>query len=547
MPTPPGLGIGVQPTQAPPAGELLPAIPHFDQDEAAAGLGLLQLQAKASDPMSQPSWVKRRVEKLEFLDTRAVRWEISVDFEVPPDAPAIHRGGERFHLVPIHSLTKASLIAFDLRDERSATIWLPTSRETTQLLQAALVYWARENLGGRARDLPDELVTDIGRIISSQLSELRADPPALLIASNLIIARRRARLAKRQVELAQRLLSQTSRWQLWRRLDLRLHARAARRHLASALRTEQQAWQRWDALGETVGMIAFRLMASAYFRRMIEDLSRNFIVHVCVRTPPQRRIIKLAYEGQVRFTRPAGRFQRIWQSLGWRAWQVDLRIGAKGGSHHLEVTAPDGVDIVGITADPAWTEGQHEPVHRRRSAWSRLRGIVQWEPDAAIAVPGYLPHVQVSPPDAAFLRYRTAIFVRVSRPGWLTASWLVAVVIAGVVIAGRFNLPAVYGKNTSGEAGTAATLLLALLGVFATMLVGPRAHPLASRLLLLARLLIGIDVVVILIGVGDLVLHQTGHPVPVRLWTVLAVVAAVVTGLMTVSRLFPIARPPHRE
>ena len=129
-------------------------------------------------------------------------------------------------------------------------------------------------------------------------------------------------------------------------------------------------------------------------------------------------------------------------------------------------------------------------------------------------MPGYLPHVQVIPPNAAYVRYRTAIFVRVSRTGWLTASWLVAVVIGGVMIAGRFNLDALYGKHTSGEAGTAATLLLALLGVFATMLVGPMAHPLASRLLLLARLLIGVDVIVILVGVGDLVLHQAGHPTP---------------------------------
>ncbi|HET7014963.1 MAG TPA: hypothetical protein VFI65_13695 [Streptosporangiaceae bacterium] len=524
-------------------------MPHIDHAEAAAGLALLQLQAKASDPMSQPSWVKRRVEKLEFLDTRAVRWEISVDFEVPESAPAIHRGGERFHLVPIHSLTKASLIAFDLRDEKSATVWLPTSRENTQLLQAALVYWASENLGIEAPDLPEQLVTDLGRIISSPLSELRADPPALLLASNLIIARRRTRLAKRQHEQAQRLLGHTRIWHLRRRIDLRLHARRARRDHSFAVRAEQRARQRWDDLGEKIGLAAFRLMASAYFRRMIEDLSKNFIIYICVRTPPQRRIIKLAYEGQVRFRRPRGRFQRIWQSLGWRPWQVDLRIGAKGGSHHLEVTAPPGVDIVGITADPAWTEGQDEigRSHRWRSLWARLRGIVVWSPDAAVAIPGYLPHVQVIPPNAAYVRYRTAIFVRVSRTGWLTASWLVAVVIGGVMIAGRFNLDALYDKHASGEAGTAATLLLALLGVFATMLVGPMAHPLASRLLLLARLLIGVDVIVILVGVGDLVLHQAGHPTPVRLWTVLAVLATVVMGLMTISRVFPIARPPHRE
>ena len=106
-----------------------------------------------------------------------MRWEISVDFEVPESAPAIHRGGERFHLVPIHSLTKASLIAFDLRDEKSATVWLPTSRENTQLLQAALAYWACENLGIEAKDLPGPLVTDLHRIISSPLAGFRARRP----------------------------------------------------------------------------------------------------------------------------------------------------------------------------------------------------------------------------------------------------------------------------------------------------------------------------------------------------------------------------------
>ena len=171
MPTPNGRAAIVSQPAVPPTAETQSAVPQFDQAEAAAGLGLLQLQANASDPMSQPGWVKRRVEKLEFLDTRAVRWEISVDFEVPENAPSVHRGGEKFHLVPIHSLTKVNLITFDLRDEKSATVWLPTSLETTQLLQAALVYWASDNLGIEARDLPGQLVTDLGRIISSQLSE----------------------------------------------------------------------------------------------------------------------------------------------------------------------------------------------------------------------------------------------------------------------------------------------------------------------------------------------------------------------------------------
>jgi hypothetical protein len=175
------------------------------------------------------------------------------------------------------------------------------------------------------------------------------------------------------------------------------------------------------------------------------------------------------------------------------------------------------------------------------------RCLVLWEPDAAVSVPGYLPHVHISPPGGACLRYRAVIFVRISRPGWLTASWLVALAISGVIIAGRFNLPAVYFKGSAPEAGTAATLLLALLGVFATMLVRPGEHPLASRLLLLARFLILIDAAIVLLGTGFLVLHRAKHPVPVTVWTWLTIAAGAVAFLFTLSWLLPVARPPRGE
>ena len=130
----------------------------------------------------------------------------------------------------------------------------------------------------------------------------------------------------------------------------------------------------------------------------------------------------------------------------------------------------------------------------------------------------------------------------------VTASWLIALVISAVIGAGRFSLPVVYSKTTAGEAGTAATLLLALLGVFATMLVRPGEHPLASRLLLLARLLILIQAAVVLIGVGNLVLHDPRHAVPVHLWTWLMVVAWAATGLFSLSWLLPVViQAPSRS
>lgn len=122
-----------------------------------------------------------------------------------------------------------------------------------------------------------------------------------------------------------------------------------------------------------------------------------------------------------------------------------------------------------------------------------------------------------------------------------------AVVIGIVVAVGRFSLPALFSRSETGEAGTAATLLLALLGVFATMLVRPGEHPLASRLLLVARLLILTEVTVVLIGVGNLVLHQAAHGMPVILWTWLAAVAGAATVLFTISWLLPVAVRPHRE
>ncbi|HWF82886.1 MAG TPA: hypothetical protein VN695_20095 [Streptosporangiaceae bacterium] len=170
-----------------------------------------------------------------------------------------------------------------------------------------------------------------------------------------------------------------------------------------------------------------------------------------------------------------------------------------------------------------------------------------WEPRAAFSASGYAPHVHINPPGAAMIRYRAAIFVRVSRPAWLTSSWLIALVIGGVVGVGRFSLQVIYSQTTTGEAGTAATLLLALLGVFATMLIRPGEHPLASRLLLLARLLILIQVAVVLVGVGNLVLHNPRHAVPTTLWTWLTIVAGAAAGLFTLSWLLPIALRPHRE
>lgn len=529
----------------------------YDEGAALTGLRLLILQASAADPSRQPGWVKRRVEQLEFVDTRAVRWRVSVDFVVPEDAPRVRVGGSSLYLVPVTSMAKSSLVGFSLRDERSAAVWLPTSHETTQRLASALCLWAAQELNSVPEDLPDWLFKDLARIVQHMPREFRSQQPVLLVAAALIDAgqRRGHALAKRDQALAkrERALAGDVRWWdvrgrvvVWRRL------RAAAKELAVADRALAQATRGLEKVPEAAREPALKLMRQEDFRSRVEELARNFIIHVGVTSPPgTRRILKLAYEREVTFALPRGWSHRLWQSLGWRCWQVGVLLGGRGGSHHLEVAAPPGVDIVGITADPlkdidpadpAGRAGRARPIVSR--AWWRQR--IFWEPNAAVVIPGYRPHVHISPPDDASVRYRAAIYVRVSRPGWLTSSWLVSLAICGVIAAGLAKLNVVYSAAAGGEAGTAATLLLALLGVFATLLISPGAHPLAARLLRLARLLILADAAAVLVGVGDLVLHQAGGPLPVTVWTVLTVVTAVAAALLTASRLLPVDLRPHR-
>ena len=80
-------------------------------------------------------------------------------------------------------------------------------------------------------------------------------------------------------------------------------------------------------------------------------------------------------------------------------------------------------------------------------------------------------------------------------------------------------------------------VLLTLLGVIALWLIRPGEHPLASRLLLLVRGLIFVDVTALLVGTGDLVLH-TGR-LPTALWSVLEWISIVIAFMLALSWLMP--------
>jgi hypothetical protein len=489
------------------------------------GLALLALQAQAADRRVL-GWVKRRVEQLEILDTRAVRWRVSVDFEVPVEAPVIYAGAEEYRLVPVTTLPKGDLVAFDLRDERDEALWLPTSNENNRLLAPALVVRARRILG-RNR-LPGTLERDLMWIAASLPSAHRTEYQLFAAAAAAAdVDSCRVRLT----EVSEHLRDDPpwhvrKRWRAGREWD-----RAQRAHAVASAK-EREAIKKLHKAGTEsrkpdtdAWAAACLLMKDQRFRSLLEELAVNYLVLVAIPTASMtRRIIKLRSERRVTYWSGKSKWWKLLQGLGLRFWPLVVMIGGRGGSHHLEVAAPRGVDVVRIVARPRDPKDQ-----------SSRRGHV-------IRAAGITPHVHISVPATSPFRYRATIDLRASRGGWLFASVLVGALIAVVMMVGRHNIDDLFRASQGAvdpEAGTAASLLLALLSLIALWLTRPGEHPLAARLLLLVRVLILVDVTDVLVGTGDLVLHQVTRAPPATMWSVLAWTSVGIFAVLALSWLLP--------
>jgi hypothetical protein len=441
------------------------------EQSARKGLALLRLMAEAAD-RETPDWVSRRVEQLEFLDERAVRWRVSVDFEVPETAPVIEVGGRSLRLIPLTSWEKNNLVAFDLRDESGKTIWLPSSAETDRLLSSALICWAESIVDDPSPALDQTLEAIVSQGPSAQQKEDERNPRTgsemepFRAVTDLMIARNVP-----------------------------------------------------DAAGKYLAEPPGELRKNQSFWSQVNELWRNFLIIVAVPDEPGTpRVLKMTFESKIEFRRPDRWRRRALESLGWRAWRLELFIGGRGGSHHLEVAAPAGVDIIRVRARPVNAES---------------------DPSYVTAYGGS-PRVHLRIKSDQRSRYLTTIRVRVSRPGWLTMSWLAGLVISAVLLVGGLKLRVLFSAN---EAGTAATLLLGLLAAFATILVSPGAHPLASRLLWASRIVITVDSGVVLVGVGSLLLDSGHHFLPQTAWWLLFGLSAICATMLTVSRFRPKGPP----
>ena len=490
----------------------------MDQSAAGTGLALLQLRA-------EPDWMHRRVMQVEFVDTRVVSWRVNLEFFVPGTAPAVKVGDELIRLIPIADLPGAQFPVVSQGNGHASPVWQPTPQETGQHLASALAFRASEILEVEPEQLPELLAAELARIVSADADDLRLNPSALLAAGALIDAERRYYPALRERLRVEEELHQVAFRAFGRRRELQ-------RQWADLFDKTNCAWEclrraraDWDAIEAAVRRPARRLMENPWFRSQVEELARNLVLVVGVAgLPGDRWILETTYEAPLTFRHSVGRLARLLQSLGWRFWPLVVRVCERGGSQQLQVTAPAGAEIAGIAAEPAAAGTAPEPV----------------------PASGGTSHAHIQLPADGQVRYGATVFARLARPGWLTCSWLVAVAIGYAMVLSRLEMSVLFSASP-GLAGTAAALLPVLLGVFTTLLIGGRQHPLVSRLLLPLRLLILLDFAVVLIAFGSLVLHRSDTPLPVLLWTVLAGAALAVALLVSICWLLPARRSPTRN
>jgi hypothetical protein len=442
--------------------------PPEPPDAGGIGRSLLLVRAQASGA-EETRWVHRRVQQVEFLDAQAVRWRMSLDFDVPLAAPLVDSYGRSFRLVPLTTLPKGQLVTVDFRDERQAAIPLLTAKKANYYLCAGMCEWAKNIL--RSQSLSVEIRDRLRKIVKrpphGHVAEMKLFAAAVSVLDEQTVHTESDSIEPSQ---GQNILA------------------AEPRDLADAAKT---------------------LMHNEYFRSQLFELAKDFMVIATVADDPgTRRILKLAYDGKLPFKPPHNLNNRISLEMGWASWQFTLTLGGEGYSDHLAVAAPPGVNISKITAK------------RKAPGNSAI----------TYSTPGEIPHVPIRVPTDAD-RYEATIFARVIAPAWLTPSLLVAIAIFGALFYGWTLLTTLFNKSEAADAQTAAILLLTFLGLAAVLLIRPGEHPLAARMLRCPRALIFADVGIVLVCAGDLALHVSGHT-PTILWDVLLAASGLILILI---------------
>jgi hypothetical protein len=274
-------------------------------------------------------WVHRRVESIELTDQVTFRRRVSVDFTLPRDLEpaAFTGGGKPIYFVPLTLLAKDALTHFSVSDEQGATVPVLTRARNAAMAASALAVLAEGLVG-------EDFRRENGRLPSDVEEDLLA----------LARSRDGAGEAERRLRIAPTDGGATR------------HSRAWRKELTRSKNAE--------------------------FQRAVATFANGFILAVpLIGLPGQRRVIKFEYEEHGRRPElsvpwPLRRLAARWiadisgrakpgtprygrreaytplpmalaKGVGWRARAVKIDTPAihQCGSYHLEVAAPEGLNV----------------------------------------------------------------------------------------------------------------------------------------------------------------------------------------------------------
>lgn len=494
---------------------------------------MAQLRIPAYLPLSDPTvgelvvlrayeegWAHRRVEKCQFLDETSLRLRLSFDVNVPDWAPPVGPAGER--LIPLTFLAKRDLTDLDFTDDSGRALPMLTSAQSGKLAADALIAVATElrpRIGGVRRRLDQAVVDDLTTIASADYDAAKRTEDVLDALVNAAIP------------------------------DTPTIADQQRRALWSD-----------DA-----------------FNTLARKLASSYLVCATSQSPTgQRRVFHLSFRQDFEFSAPSLGHKAA-AAFGFKPRRVEVELDDKvfAGSYHAEVQTPADIHVV------------------------QLQVVEAGAPLGPVTGRSNCLHVRV--PDArATVERRILCDLRVRQRGWLRNSALVALAAVILLAAGYWfldrlarpvpvkttitttctgeitpsptpkpirprpqpslsrtagptsapQLPAgitqkcsqVDAPAPSDQSGSAATVLLALLGVAASLLARPGENPLASKLLAGARFLTLAVTVTLFLASASLAVLRDGYHLHVA-WKLYIVVTAICAGQLN----FLAWRKPHGE
>jgi hypothetical protein len=501
-------------------------------------------------------WVKRRVESIEFVSDTSVRRSTSVDFRIRSwlPKPTLKWHGVRMHYLPLALLRKKSLTQFDLYDEENRALSLLTRDKNSAISAAALSALAQITVstsleqtmglkkltnghadlptGPKSIRIPRGIEDDFLRIsylpyddgeqgqnakevLEEFLGQRPVNPTRLvdwqwsvdsdgMFVSNATEADWRWLLASDQRQA--RLMNDMA--QLWI-VATPVAAEVRRRRIIKFRYLEPLPEVRMQLLdrrrGITKKLRIFRMLANLEDR--LEGLTdgkagaREWRYHQASGSAAPVRITLT---------------QKVLQGLGWRAHPIELAVPAvaEGASYHLEVQAPEGVQI-----RRASLEAFHEGTSIRRYTLRGARSLQRAHLYLGGLTASSVGHAVIS------LKPRTTTMVRA-----LALLSLASFVALGLV---RWKFGPIV-DNTYGSSENVVPLLLLLPSFLAASIARSGESSMTTSMVFGLRVLANLVAVWPLAGAALLAVGRAWPPAS-TIWTVLLVGSGLSSAILMIT------------